>query len=131
MKKTKRKKVKNTQWTSPQYIGQHIIAEFWQCQNSNSTQVIKEALLRAVKACRAELLALKIHRFSPKGISGIAMIGESHISLHTWPENDYMAIDIFTCGQKVKPYLALEALKKIFQPKHLKIIKLKRGMKPR
>lgn len=121
---SQRKKTKQIFWA-----GHHLILEFWQCQNLNSKSIIEKALRAAAKACGAELLSINVHRFAPWGISGIAVIKESHISIHTWPEFEYAAIDIFTCGQKVKPYLAVKKLKEFFKPKHLDIVDLKRGAK--
>ena len=123
MKKNAFKKTKQMLWA-----GDHLILEFWQCQNLNSQKIVKEALIESVSACQAELLSVNVHRFSPHGISGVAVIKESHISIHTWPEFKYAAIDIFTCGAKVKPYLAVEKLKEYFKPKHLDIIDFKRGV---
>ena len=115
---------KKTNWA-----GQHFILEFWQCRYLNSTKIIQEALEEAVKACGAELLSIDVHQFEPQGVSGVAVIKESHISVHTWPEEKYAALDIFTCGQKVKPYLAIEKLKEYFNPKHFNIMEIKRGLK--
>jgi len=112
------------------WAGDHLILEFWQCQKLNNQKFIHQALVEAVKACGAELLSINVHRFQPIGISGIAVIKESHISIHTWPEDRYAAIDVFTCGDKVKPYLALKKLKSFFKPKHIDVIELKRGVKP-
>ena len=102
MKKITTNKKEHLQWA-----GNHMLLEFWQCQNLNSEKIVKKALVESVAACRAELLSVSVHCFKPHGISGIAAIKESHISIHTWPEKRYAAIDIFTCGTKVKPFLAM------------------------
>ncbi len=109
------------------YAGIHLIVEFWQAKNLNSEKIIEKALKEAVKASGSDLLNLYIHKFSPEGITGVAAISESHISIHTWPEEGYSAIDIFTCG-KTKPYKALEALKKYFKPKYISVEEIKRGI---
>ena len=121
-------KQQSRQKTKQSWAGNHLILEFWQCQHLNSPEIVKKALIESAAACQAELLSIEVHQFAPQGVSGIAAIKESHISIHTWPEFNYIAIDIFTCGQKVKPYLALEKLKEFFQPKHIDIIDLKRGV---
>jgi len=109
------------------YAGNHILLEFWGAKDIDSISIIKKALTRAVKDCGATLLKIELHKFSPQGVSGVALIAESHISLHTWPEYDYMAIDIFTCGQTVNPYKAVDTLKKIFKPRKVEIKEIKRG----
>ncbi|MCK4777342.1 MAG: adenosylmethionine decarboxylase [Actinomycetia bacterium] len=109
-------------------IGRHILVEFWNCKSLNSEETAREGLKEAVKAAGATLLALEVHKFEPHGITGIAIIAESHISIHTWPEFDYAAIDIFTCGNKVNPDAAVEALKKYYSPEHVQIVEIRRGI---
>jgi S-adenosylmethionine decarboxylase len=110
------------------YAGNQILLEFWGAQEINSMSTVRKALTQAVKAAGATLLKIELHKFSPQGISGVAIIAESHISIHTWPEYQYAAIDIFTCGQAVKPYQALAVLKKAFKPQKVEIIEVKRGI---
>ena len=110
------------------YAGRHILLEFWEAENIDSIVIIKKALIEAIKASKATLLKIELHNFSPQGISGMAIIAESHISIHTWPERRYAAIDIFTCGQKVKPEKAVAVLKKFFKPKRVELKEIKRGV---
>lgn len=109
------------------HLGRHLIFDLWGCANLNSAQIIKEAMLEAVKACGATLLEIKTHTFAPQGISGFVLLSESHISIHTWPEYKYAAVDIFTCGEKVVPYNALPVFRKFLKPKHVEIVDVKRG----
>jgi len=110
------------------YAGTHLLLEFWGAENITSLEKVKKALIKSVNACGATLLEIKLHRFSPnQGISGIAIIKESHLSIHTWPEFGYAAIDIFVCGE-VNPYKAIPVLKKIFKPKKMQLLELKRGI---
>lgn len=110
------------------YAGIHLIIEIWQSQNLTSLTKIRKALVEAVKACGATLLNIDLHKFSPNGgISGMAIIKESHISIHSWPEYKYAAIDIFVCGT-VDPYKAIPVLKKYFKPKKIQIAEMKRGI---
>lgn len=109
-------------------LGEHLIIEAWKMKNLNQPEIIRKALKEMVKATGATFLSLKLHKFNPHGISGIAVIAESHISIHTWPEYKYAAIDIFTCGVRVNPYAAIPVVKKYFKPKHIKIMDLKRGV---
>jgi S-adenosylmethionine decarboxylase len=85
-------------------------------------------LNEAVTACGATLLGLEVHKFKPHGVTGVAVIAESHISIHTWPEFDYAAIDIFTCGNKVNPEKAIKALKKYYSPEHVQMVEVRRGV---
>ncbi|MBI4709066.1 MAG: adenosylmethionine decarboxylase [Candidatus Portnoybacteria bacterium] len=109
------------------HLGKHLVFDLWDCVNLNSAKVIEEAMLEAVKACKATLLEIKTHTFSPQGVSGFVLLSESHISIHTWPEHKYAAIDIFTCGERVVPYNALPVFRKFFKPKHVEIVDVKRG----
>ena len=112
-------------YSTIKHLGKHVIFDFWGCANLASAEVIEKMLKEAVSACRATLLEIKIRTFLPNGgISGIALIAESHISIHTWPEHKYAAIDVFTCGKKVDPYLAIPVFKKYLKPKKAEIIDL-------
>lgn len=106
--------------------GIHLILDFWEAKNLDSIKTIKKALTEAVKAARATLLKIDLHKFSPQGVSGVAVVAESHISIHTWPEKKYAALDIFMCG-KSDPYKSVDVLKKYFQPRRVKITEIKRG----
>lgn len=109
------------------YAGIHLIAEFWGGKIIEDAKKIKSILIKTAKESQNIPLNIKIHKFSPQGITGFILLAESHISIHTWPERKYVAIDIFSCGEKGKPYKGLEYLKKEFQPKKIKIRELKRG----
>lgn len=111
----------------PKYAGIHIIGEFWGGKIIEETQEIKQILTEAARRAKNTPLGIKIHKFSPRGITGFILLAESHISIHTWPELEYVAIDIFSCGLKTKPYRALKYLEKIFQPRRVKIKEIKRG----
>jgi len=108
--------------------GIHLICEFWQIQWINSTKKILKVLREAAKASGSKVVGESFYEFNPYGFSAIVLLAESHISLHYWPEYNYLAIDIFTCG-KTKPYKALEVLKKSFVPKNIQIVEIKRGIK--
>ncbi len=110
-----------------QSAGVHLLIDFWGAKNLDSVSFCRKALVSAVEACEATLLNVDLHRFSPQGVSGVAIVSESHISIHTWPEHDYAALDVFVCGDK-NPYLALESLKKTFQPKKINVVEAKRGV---
>jgi S-adenosylmethionine decarboxylase len=110
------------------YAGTHLLLELWGPKNITSLEKVKKALIDSTNASGATLLEIKLHRFSPnQGISGIAIIKESHLSIHTWPEFGYAAIDIFVCGE-VNPYKAIPVLKKVFKPEKMQLIEIKRGI---
>ena len=110
------------------YAGIHLLAEFWYGKIIEDPKKIEKILITTVKKAKNIPLKVAIHKFHPQGITGVVLLTESHIAIHSWPEINYLAIDIFTCGEKVMPYKALEYLKKKFQPKKVKIIKIKRGV---
>lgn len=107
-------------------MGKQLLVDLWGCSKSTKMSTT-EALKDAVGALRGELLAIKICEFSPHGITGIAVLAESHISIHAWPEHHYVAIDVFTCGD-MDPYAAIEPIKKLFKPTKIQCIELKRGV---
>jgi S-adenosylmethionine decarboxylase len=113
--------------TKIEYAGKHLLLEFWGANNIDSIKFIENALIKAVKACHATLLKVDLHKFEPQGVSGVAVIAESHISIHTWPERSYAALDIFVCNGK-DPYLALASLKRSFQPEKVVVTEVKRGI---
>lgn len=110
------------------YTGTHLIIDLWKGENFSSLKKIQEILENAVRSCGATLLDIKLHEFNPSGgISGVAIIMESHISIHTWPEYNYAALDIFVCGT-VDPYKAIPIIKEGFKPQNIQISEIKRGI---
>lgn len=110
------------------HLGRHLIVEFWGCENLDSPKIAREALKKAATESGSTLLSVKTHKFWPQGVSGIAVIAESHISIHTWPELGYAAVDIFTCGDSVNPYKATEILESYFKPQHSHVLEMIRGI---
>jgi len=110
------------------YAGIHLIAEFWGGKIIDDSKKIEEILISAAKKGGNTPLKVIIHKFSPQGITGVVLLAESHLAIHTWPEINYVAIDIFTCGEKAIPERALIYLKKIFKPKKIIIKRIKRGV---
>ena len=96
--------------------GTHLLIDFWGSSQLDAER-IKLALNHAAAACGATVLAVHLHSFGNNaGITGFAMLAESHISIHTWPELDYIALDVFMCGNS-NPHLALPVLRQFFNPK--------------
>ena len=105
----------------------HLIADFEFPIFIDDPKRIKNILLGAAKAANNTPLKISIHKFPVRGITGVILLAESHIAIHTWPEYNYIAVDIFTCGKKTKPSKALDYLKKSFCPKKIKVKLIKRG----
>ena len=126
-RKTKRSTLWIPQEKNQKYAGIHLIAEFWYGKNIKSPRKLKRILIEAAKEAKNVPLKVSIHKFSPHGITGVILLAESHIALHSWPEINYLAIDIFTCGCKAVPHKALKYLKKEFKPKEIETREIIRG----
>lgn len=112
----------------PAYLGRHFIVELYNCNNCiENLSVIKKILTEAAKISRATIIHTKLHKFSPQGITGYVLLAESHISIHTWPEYRYIAVDVFTCSHTMLPEAAVEYLINTFQAQDVKMKKIKRG----
>lgn len=110
------------------YAGTHLIIEVWNGKNISSLSKIEEIFKNAIKACGVTLLKIDLHQFSPSGgISGVAIIKESHISVHSWPEYKYVALDIFVCGD-INPYKAIPVIKAGFETEQIQVTEVKRGI---
>lgn len=109
------------------YAGKHLIADFWAPRYLTDAVKIETALKDAAAAAGAKLLSVHVHRFSGAGgVTGVALLAESHISVHTWPEHDYAAFDIFMCSS-ADPGLALDVLRTVFLPEREDVRELIRG----
>ncbi len=108
-------------------IGRHIILEMWGCTNLNSVETVESALRDMVTALDVNLLDLKVYPFSPVGITGMAIVTESHLVIHTWPEYGYAAVDVFTCGAPRDPQTAVDALRDYFRPERIGVMEINRG----
>ncbi len=116
--------VKNKQ----EFAGYHILLDLWHVEFNNSIKTLKKIIRQSIQVSGATLLHLHLHRFGKEqGISGVAVLAESHMSVHTWPERGYVAFDIFMCGD-TNPQLAAEYLIKTFKPKKEILKKIKRGV---
>jgi S-adenosylmethionine decarboxylase len=95
------------------YLGRHFLAEFFDCDRTilDDVAAIRGRMRDAALAARATIVDAVFHRFNPHGVSGVVVIAESHLSIHTWPEYGYAAVDIFTCGDQCQPEDGLELLK--------------------
>lgn len=111
-----------------EFAGTHLLVELWGATNLTDCARIEAALLDGARKAGATILHSYMHPFGPEmGVSGVVVLAESHISIHTWPERGYAAIDLFMCG-KADPYKAIPVLKAAMQPTHAQISESKRGL---
>jgi len=111
-------------------LGRQLVVELWDCEsNLDELAEIRNALYRAVERAGATVVEVQVHPFNPHGVSGMAMLAESHISVHTWPEIGYVALDVFTCGDSVIPEGAVEVFCDLFRPQRTSVVEIKRGIR--
>jgi S-adenosylmethionine decarboxylase len=107
--------------------GVHLIVDLYEAKHLDNIDLIDEALRKCVAAAGATLLHIHLHHFEPNGgVSGVAVLAESHISIHTWPEASYAAIDIFMCG-RANPDACIPVLREAFKPKNIAVGEHLRG----
>jgi len=111
-------------------LGRHILAEFYGCpaETLNDQARIERDMVAAALEANAEVRETVFHKFSPHGVSGVVVISESHLAIHTWPEFGYAAVDIFTCGQTVDPWVSCNYLKQKFAAQNMTAREIKRGI---
>ncbi|MEJ2609451.1 MAG: adenosylmethionine decarboxylase [Candidatus Thiodiazotropha sp.] len=113
--------------TTPNHLGRHLIADFFGAEHLQDSAHIERALLAAALAAGAKVLNSHIHDFDEgQGVTGVITLAESHISIHSWPEHDYAAIDIFMCGN-ANPLIALKSLEEALRPTKTNIHVIERG----
>ncbi len=111
-------------------LGRHVLAEFYGCTFDalNNLEVVEQHMIDAALFAGAEVRESAFHKFSPQGVSGVVVISESHLAIHTWPELGYAAVDVFTCGDKVNPWDACEYLKEKFLAEYITATEIRRGI---
>ena len=111
------------------YLGHQTTLDFYNCKNTaiNSCKFIENTLLDVAKIIGLTVVNTTIHEFSPIGVSGVIVIEESHIAVHTWPEHNYVAIDFFTCNKNFDLTEGSEWLKRIFEASHFTSEHITRG----
>lgn len=110
-------------------VGAHVLADFWGCQASklDDAELLMYSLREAARNAKMTILGEEAHKFQPQGFTGLLLLSESHISIHTYPEKGYAAIDVFTCGSG-KTQEAINYLKAVLQPTRVKETVLRRGV---
>ena len=110
------------------YAGTHLLIDLWDASRLDDLAHVENALRSAALASGATILNVDLHRFEPNGgISGVVVLAESHISIHTWPERSFAALDVFMCGD-CNPYKGIPVLKEAFAPGNVQLTEHKRGL---
>lgn len=111
-------------------LGCHIVAELSLCDPEILTDLeqVRSAMVQAAEVAKAEVREVVFHRFIPHGVSGVVVISESHLSIHTWPEIGYAAVDIYTCGSHTSPMTALQYLSEKFHCRRMTTTTIDRGL---
>ena len=111
-------------------LGRQIVVEYYGCNpvTLNNVATIKQAMRDAAELSGATIVQEAFHLFNPHGVSGVVVIAESHLTIHTWPEYGYAAVDLFTCGDDVNPDVAFEYLKAHLEASSSNAIEMKRGI---
>ncbi|HEC89960.1 MAG: spermidine synthase [Thermoplasmata archaeon] len=110
-------------------LGRHLIVEFYNCSPEKIDDVIgiEKSMVTAAKKAGATVINSTFHHFSPFGVSGVVVIEESHLSIHTWPEYRFASIDLFTCGDEIDPWVSFDYLKEEFAAEYFSTMELQRG----
>ncbi len=110
-------------------VGRHLIAEYYGCDSEilDDLLAVRRHMLEAARIVEATVMGETFHRYEPQGVSGTVVIAESHLSIHTWPECGYTAMDIFTCGDAFSPSLAAQLLVERLESKDPEIVEFTRG----
>lgn len=115
--------------SNPQPLGRHLLIEFWHCRRGlDDADIVRRAIQEATARIHATVLHLHVHEFSPQGVTGVATLAESHLSIHTWPERDYLAADVFTCGETTNLTDAFDVLAMHFEPSEVEVFEVQRGL---
>jgi len=111
-------------------LGIHLLIELWSCnrQKIDNLDYLEKILSQAAEAAGATVLKTAFQDFNPQGVSGVVVIAESHLTIHTWPEYGYAAVDVFTCGTKVDPWKAAGFLKQELEAGDMQVRTFQRGI---
>ncbi|AZV57070.1 adenosylmethionine decarboxylase [Clostridium sp. AWRP] len=111
-------------------LGRHILAEIYGCDAEilNNKDFIEKIMIDSAIKAGAEVREVAFHEFKPQGISGVVIISESHLTIHTWPELGYAAVDVFTCGSRINPWDACNYMTEKFHARNMTATEIKRGI---
>ncbi|WP_054703950.1 adenosylmethionine decarboxylase [Shouchella patagoniensis] len=113
-------------------MGRHVISELWGCdiEKLNNMEFIEQVFVNAALKAGAEVREVAFHKFAPQGVSGVVIISESHLTIHSFPEHGYASIDVYTCGPVIDPNVAADFIAKELNAKTSEVLELPRGMGP-
>jgi S-adenosylmethionine decarboxylase len=111
-------------------LGKHLLLELMDCDHGmlNDIEYLRKTLSEVATKIGATVIKDSFYQFTPQGVSGVVIIAESHLSIHTWPEHNYAAVDVFTCGEVIKPVDAVKPLTEKLKAKTTKYVELDRGI---
>ncbi|GAB2569913.1 adenosylmethionine decarboxylase [Gracilibacillus alcaliphilus] len=112
-------------------LGRHVIADLWECNVDilNDLEQLEKIFVNAALHAGAEVREVAFHQFAPLGVSGVVIISESHVTVHSFPEHGYASIDVYTCGNQIDPHQIVERLKESLEPKQVSKQELQRGVR--
>lgn len=113
-------------------MGRHVIAELWGCnaETLNDLQGIERIMVNAALKAGAEVREVAFHKFAPQGVSGVVIISESHLTIHSFPEHGYASVDVYTCGDRIDPNVACDYITQWLGAKQREAIEVPRGVGP-
>ncbi len=111
-------------------LGKHLLIEYYDCDSKilKNTSLIEKYMIEAAEVAKATIVESVFHTFNPWGVSGVIVIEESHLTIHTWPEYGYAAVDLFTCGNTIKPWNAFKLLEERLKSERCDLIYISRGI---
>ncbi|WP_328701123.1 adenosylmethionine decarboxylase [Aquibacillus kalidii] len=113
-------------------MGRHVIAEMWDCNTEklNNMGLIEQIFVNAALKAGAEIREVAFHKFAPYGVSGVVIISESHLTIHSFPEHGYASIDVYTCGDIIDPNVATQHIADELESKKCDKVEVPRGIGP-
>ncbi|QQE77649.1 adenosylmethionine decarboxylase [Alicyclobacillus sp. SO9] len=113
-------------------MGRHVIAELWGCAEDrlNDLQSIERTMVNAALEAGAEVREVAFHKFAPQGVSGVVIISESHLTIHSFPEHGYASVDVYTCGDRIDPNVACDYITQWLGATKSESIEVPRGVGP-
>ena len=112
----------------PTQLGRHVLGEFFDCETlPNDVTTIQEQLEEAARIVGATIVQSVFHSFNPYGLSGVVVIAESHLAIHTWPEHRCASVDLYTCSNEIDPRPGFDYLREVFQAGRYDVLELPRG----
>nr|WP_152559363.1 adenosylmethionine decarboxylase [Tumebacillus flagellatus] len=111
-------------------MGRHVVAELWDCDPEllNNIEQVEKIMVNAAIESGAEVREVVFHKFSPLGVSGVVVISESHLTIHSFPEHKYASVDVYTCGDRIDPKVAAEYISRGLRAKRQETVQFARGL---